>query len=42
MAICNVCRENPIECPSTGTCKNCYGAILRWSKRKSSEAQDRS
>lgn len=41
MAICNVCRENPVECPSTGTCKNCYSAILRWSKRKSAEAQDR-
>ena len=33
--------DNNMECPSTGTCKACYGSILAWTKRKSAEAQDR-
>ena len=27
--------------PSTGTCRNCYGSILRWSKRSPDDVQRR-
>ena len=29
--------ENEMQCPSTGTCKNCYQNILNWSKRSSED-----
>jgi len=34
--------DNEIECPGSGTCKNCYNTILRWSKRKPKEILERS
>ena len=33
--------ENEMECPSTGTCKNCYQNILNWSKRPSEDILNR-
>lgn len=32
---------NEIHVPSTGTCRNCYGSILRWSKRSPEDVQRR-
>lgn len=33
--------ENEMQCPSTGTCKNCYQNILNWSKRSSDDILNR-
>ena len=32
---------NEIHVPSTGTCRNCYASILRWSKRSPEDVQRR-
>lgn len=33
--------ENEMQCPSTGTCKNCYSNILSWSKRSAEDILNR-
>lgn len=33
--------ENDVQVPSTGTCKNCYSSILRWSKRSRDDVMRR-
>ena len=32
---------NVVQVPSTGTCKNCYSSILRWSKRSPDDVRRR-
>lgn len=33
--------DREIECPGFGLCRNCYGAMLRWSKRTTKEMRHR-
>lgn len=34
--------DNPMECPSTGTCRNCYNSIRLWAKRPAKDLVRRS
>ena len=34
--------DNEMQCPSTGTCKNCYQNLLTWSKRPAKDIIKRS
>ena len=38
---CVVCGNAEIAVPSCDTCKNCYSAVLRWSKRNSKDVSKR-
>lgn len=33
--------DNEVHVPSTGTCRNCYSSILRWSKRSPADVRRR-
>jgi hypothetical protein len=33
--------DNEMQCPGTGTCKNCYQSILNWSKRSAEDIERR-
>ena len=38
---CVLCGDREITVPSTDTCKNCYSAVLNWSKRPSEHVNRR-